>query len=246
MSQVGYVYLYRAGSICWVKSSLVPSLNNDCHVTMSDYVKWLLSNGQNLQSRDEPSQFNPATSPLGASAIDPLPPTQRKGLIAVSAVASVSLVSICSVLFFLTYRFIFWRRYYRRYIGHNQYIVLVYNLAIADLIQGLGFIVSLRWIATNSIHASDASCFMQGIWLQAGNPMSGVFVFAISVFTFLHIVLDFQLGHRKFVGVIVGLWIFGVLMVVIPIAAFGRYVWFPSVAWVSSPFIGMLFFVLHG
>ncbi|KAF4762270.1 hypothetical protein HAV15_007850 [Penicillium sp. str.  len=198
---------------------------------MSDYVKWLLSNGQNLQSRDEPSQFNPATSPLGASAIDPLPPTQRKGLIAVSAVASVSLVSICSVLFFLTYRFIFWRRYYRRYIGHNQYIVLVYNLAIADLIQGLGFIVSLRWIATNSIHASDASCFMQGIWLQAGNPMSGVFVFAISVFTFLHIVLDFQLGHRKFVGVIVGLWIFGVLMVVIPIAAFGRYVWFPSVAW---------------
>lgn len=244
MSQVGYVYLYRAGSIRWVKSSLVPSLNNDCHVTMSDYVKWLLSNGQNLQSRDEPSQFNPATSPLGASAIDPLPPTQRKGLIAVSAVASVSLVSICSVLFFLTYRFIFWRRYYRRYIGHNQYIVLVYNLAIADLIQGLGFIVSLRWIATNSIHASDASCFMQGIWLQAGNPMSGVFVFAISVFTFLHIVLDFQLGHRKFVGVIVGLWIFGVLMVVIPIAAFGRYVWFPSVAWVSSPFIGMLFFCI--
>ncbi|CAI7633629.1 unnamed protein product [Penicillium discolor] len=198
---------------------------------MSDYVKWQLSNGQNLQSRNEPSQFNPATSPLGASVIDPLPPTQRKGLIAVSTVASVSLVAICSVLFFLTYRFIFWRRYYRRYIGYNQYIVLVYNLAIADLIQGLGFIVSLRWIATNSIHASDASCFMQGIWLQAGNPMSGVFVFAISVFTFLHIVLDFQLGHRKFVGVVVGLWIFGVLMVVIPIGAVGRYVWFPSVAW---------------
>lgn len=71
--------------------------------------------------------------------------------------------------------------------------------------------------------------------------MSGVFVFAISAFTFLHIVLDFQLGHRKFVGVIVGLWMFGVLMVVIPIAAVGRYVWSPSVAWVSSPFIDTLF-----
>ncbi|CAI7585383.1 unnamed protein product [Penicillium palitans] len=198
---------------------------------MSNYAKWLLSNSQNLQSRNEPSQFDPATSPLGAEVIDPLPPTQRKGLIAVSTVASVSLVAICLVLFFLTHRFIFWRRYYRRYIGYNQYVVLVYNLAIADLIQGLGFIVSLRWIATDSIHASDASCFMQGIWLQAGNPMSGVFVFAISVFTFLHIVLDFQLGHRKFVGVVVGLWMFGVLMIVIPIATVGRYVWFPSVAW---------------
>ncbi|KAJ9490936.1 hypothetical protein VN97_g2314 [Penicillium thymicola] len=198
---------------------------------MSNYVKWLLSNGRHLQSRNELSQFNPATSPLGANAIDPLPPIQRNGLIAVSCVASVSLVAICSVLFFLTYRFIFWRRYYRRYIGYNQYVVLVYNLAIADLIQGLGFIVSLRWIATNSIHASDASCFIQGIWLQAGNPMSGVFVFAISAFSFLHIVLDFQLGHRKFVGVIVGLWMFGVLMVVIPIATVGRYIWLPSVAW---------------
>lgn len=223
------------------KALWFPSPTNDCHVTMSNYAKWLISNGQNLQSRNEPSQFDPATSPLGAEVIDPLPPTQRNGLIAVSTVASVSLVAICLVLFFLTHRFIFWRRYYRRYIGYNQYIVLVYNLAIADLIQGLGFIVSLRWIATNSIHASDASCFMQGIWLQAGNPMSGVFVFAISVFTFLHIVLDFQLGHRKFVGVVVGLWMFGVLMVVIPIATVGRYVWFPSVAWVSSPFIGTLF-----
>ncbi|KAJ5399526.1 hypothetical protein N7465_010015 [Penicillium sp. CMV-2018d] len=229
MSQVGYYIVLDP----FVESKALwfPVPTNDCNVTMSNYVKWSLPNGRILQSRNEPSQFDPATSPLGANVIDPLPPTQRKGLIAVSAVASVSLVAICLVLFFLTYRFIFWRRYYRRYIGYNQYIVLVYNLAIADLIQGLGFIISLRWIATNSIHASDASCFMQGIWLQAGNPMSGVFVFAISVFTFLHIVLDFQLGHRKFVGVIIGLWMFGVLMVVIPIATVSRYVWFPSVAW---------------
>lgn len=213
---------------------------------MSNYANWLLSNGGQLQSRNEPLQTNPATSPLGASVIDPLPRLQRNGLIAVSSVASVSLVAICLVLCFLTYRFIFWRRYYRRYIGYNQYIVLVYNLAIADLIQGLGFIVSLRWIATNSLHASDVSCFLQGIWLQAGNLMSGVFVFAIAVFTFLHIVLDFQMGHRKFVGVVVGLWMFGVLMVIIPIATVGRYVWFPSVAWVSSPIHWHNSLVLNG
>lgn len=41
----------------------------------------------------------------------------------------------------------------------------MYNLAIADFIQGLGFIVSLRWITKNSLHAEDPACLLQGIWL---------------------------------------------------------------------------------
>jgi hypothetical protein len=165
--------------------------------------------------------------------IDPLPQLQRKGLIAVTSLASVSSVATLSLLIFLTYRFIFWRRYYRRPLGYNQYVILVYNLALADLQLGLGLTLSLRWIVTDSLRGSDACCFLQGVWLQIGNPMSGVFVLAIAMYTFIHIILGYQLGHRIFVAVTVCLWVFGVMIVIIPIATVGRYVWLPAVAWVS-------------
>ncbi|KAJ5202025.1 uncharacterized protein N7498_006688, partial [Penicillium cinerascens] len=186
---------------------------------------------QQLQSRNDVSGSNPASSAAGVSVIDPLPPLQRRGLIAVSTLASISLVMTFLLLLFLTDRFIFWRRYYRRYLGYNQYVVLVYNLALADLLMSLGFLVSLRWIATNSIHASDAFCFIQGAWLQIGNPMSGMFVLAIALYTFLHVIMGYQLSHRVFVIAVVSMWVFGVVIVIIPIAAVGRYAWFPAVAW---------------
>lgn len=172
------------------------------------------------------------TSHVGV--IEPLPPPQRKVLIVISSIASVSLLVTFSLLCFLTYRFIFWRRHHERYIGYNQYIVLVYNLALADAQQCLGFIISLRWIATNSLHASDSFCFLQGIWLQIGDPMSGMFVLAIATYTSLHILLNYKIGHRVFVATVISLWVFGVLMVIIPISAVGRYVWLPAVAWVCS------------
>lgn len=171
----------------------------------------------------------------GVSVISPLPKLQRDGLIVVSVLATLSLILTVSLLSFFTYRFIFWQKYYKRYIGYNQYVVLMYNLILADFLQALGFIVSLRWIAKDSLHASDPACFLQGVWLQIGDPMSGMFVLAIAVHTFLHVTMGYKIPHRVFVTGVVSLWCFGVLMVIIPIAAYGRYVWYPAVAWVSSP-----------
>lgn len=185
-----------------------------------------------LEARHDPSDFKAANSPYGAWVIDPIPSLQRKGLIAVSALALLSMISTVCLLSFLSYRFIFWQKYYRRNIGRNQYVVLIFNLALADFLQSIGFIVSLRWIYTNSLHAEDPSCFIQGISLQIGDPMSGMFVLAIALHTFMHVTLGRQLGHRAFVSVIVSLWVFGVLLVIIPVATFGQYVWVPSVAWV--------------
>lgn len=175
---------------------------------------------------------NSANSAAGSWIIDPLPGLQRSGLIAVATLAIVSLAATFALLSFFTYRFIFWKKYYKRYIGYNQYVVLMYNLALADFIQGLGFIVSLRWISQDSLHATDPGCFLQGIWLQIGDPMSGMFVLAIALHTFMHVSLGRQLSHKVFVSIVVGLWVFGVILVIIPIAIYGRYVWVPSVAWV--------------
>lgn len=205
-------------------------------------IQWLLaseapSSYKSLQPRWDTSADVAANSPNSAAGswiIDPLPSLQRTGLIVVSALATVSLISTFSLLCFFTYRFIFWKKYYKRYIGYNQYVVLMYNLALADFIQGLGFIVSLKWIAKNSLRAEDPACFLQGIWLQIGDPMSGLFVLAIALHTFMQVTMGRQLNHRTFVAIVVGLWVFGVILVIIPIALVGPHVWMPSVAWVCT------------
>lgn len=202
-------------------------------------ARFMLSSGSQspadkmLESRGAVPPFGAPASPYGAWVISPIPSLQRKGLIAVSSLALLSMLSVVSLLCFITYRLIFWQRYYKRYIGYNQYVILIYNLAIADFFQSVGFIVSLRWIATNSVRAEDASCFIQGIALQIGDPMSGMFVLSIAVHTFMQVTFGRQLSHPKFVAAIIALWTFGVLLVVIPVATFGKYIWMPSVAWVS-------------
>lgn len=205
-------------------------------------VSWLIARGSSIHESSslQPRRYdgpetvahNAPNSAAGSWIINPLPDLQRTGLIVVSALAMLSLIATFSLLCFFTYRFIFWKKYYRRYIGYNQYVVLMYNLALADFIQGLGFIVSLRWISQNSLHATDPACFLQGIWLQIGDPMSGLFVLAIALHTFMQVSLGRQISHRMFVSIVVGLWIFGIVLVVIPIGIAGQYVWMPSVAWV--------------
>ena len=190
-----------------------------------------------LQARGgDRSPASAATNLYGAPIINPLPSLQRNGLIAVSTLGMISLLCTISLLSFFTYRFIFWRKYYRRYIGYNQYVVLVYNLVLADLQMSLGFIMSLRWVSTNSLHASDAACFLQGIWLQIGDPMSGMFVLAIAVHTFLHVSLGYQVPHRVLIATVVALWALGVALTIIPIGSYGRYVFYPAVAWVGQVF----------
>ncbi|GMF77074.1 unnamed protein product [Aspergillus oryzae] len=164
--------------------------------------------------------------------IDPLPSAQRKGLIAVTVMAFLSFIATLVLLLFITYRLVFWRSNYARYIGYNQYIVLIYNLVLADLQQSLAFLICLKWITENKIEASSAACFLQGFWLQIGDPGSGLFVLAIAVHTFILVALGHKLSHRVFVCGVVGVWLFVAILVIIPLAAHGRFVFIPSGAWV--------------
>ncbi|KAJ6139877.1 hypothetical protein N7471_006363 [Penicillium samsonianum] len=163
--------------------------------------------------------------------IDPLPESHRRGLIAIAVMALLSLVATSILLGFITYRLIFWRGSYTRYIGYNQYIILIYNLVLADFQQSLAFIICLRWILTDKIKSGGAACFLQGLWLQIGDPGSGLFVLAIAFHTFLLVVWGRKMSYRFFVCFVVGVWGFVALMVVIPLAMYGANVFVPSGAW---------------
>ncbi|KAJ5752573.1 hypothetical protein N7520_009490 [Penicillium odoratum] len=163
--------------------------------------------------------------------IDPLPSVQRKGLIAVSIMAFLSFIATGGLLSFITYRLIFWKGSYTRYIGYNQYIILIYNLILADFQQSLAFLICLKWIATDKIKSGTAGCFLQGMWLQIGDPGSGLFVLAIAIHTFLLVVWGRKMSHKTFICFVCGVWLFIAVIVIIPIAMYGADVFVPSGAW---------------
>ncbi|OQE32235.1 hypothetical protein PENSTE_c001G04461 [Penicillium steckii] len=163
--------------------------------------------------------------------IDPLPTAQRRGLIAVSVMAFLSFLATGTLLAFITYRLVFWKSSYSRYIGYNQYIILIYNLVLADFQQSLAFLICLKWIVTDKIKSGTAGCFLQGLWLQIGDPGSGLFVLAIAFHTFLLVVWGRKMSYRVFVCFVCGVWAFVALIVIIPLGMYGADVYVPSGAW---------------
>ncbi|KAL2786416.1 G protein-coupled glucose receptor regulating Gpa2-domain-containing protein [Aspergillus keveii] len=167
----------------------------------------------------------------GGGSIDPLPHDHRRGLVAVFIMALLSTIATLLLIGFITYRLVFWRSNYARYIGYNQYIVLIYNLVIADLIQSLAFIICAKWYADNKVQASTAACFLQGFWLQIGDPASGIFVLAIAFHTFYMVALGRKLSYKVFVSIVIGLWVFVAILVIIPLGSHGKDVFVPAGAW---------------
>lgn len=163
--------------------------------------------------------------------IAPLSAAQRRGLIAVAALAFLSFLATASLLCFITYRLVFWRVSYKRYIGYNQYIILIYNLVLADFQQSLAYLLCLRWIITNEIKSGTSTCFLQGLWLQVGNPGSGLSVLAIAFHTFLLVALGRKMSYTVFVAFICGVWGFVVVIAIIPVGIHGSDVFVPSDGW---------------
>ncbi|OJJ59782.1 hypothetical protein ASPSYDRAFT_149176 [Aspergillus sydowii CBS 593.65] len=167
----------------------------------------------------------------GELSIDPLPNDHRKGLVAVFVMAILSTVATFILISFVTYRLVFWRGNYQRYIGYNQYIILIYNLVIADIQQSIAFLICAKWYAENKVEARTAACFLQGLWLQIGDPASGIFVLAIAFHTFYLVALGKKLSYRSFVIIVIGLWVFVGVLVIIPLASHGADVFVPAGAW---------------
>lgn len=173
-----------------------------------------------------------AETPL---VIDPLPKDHRRGLIAICVLSFLSVIATATLLGFITFRLVFWRRYYKHYPGYNQYIILIYNLIIADFQQSIGFFLSIAWVTKDAIYAPSAACFIQGWALQIGDPASGMFVLTIALHTFFMVLMGRRVSHRMFVGCLVASWTFMLLLVVIPTARHGATTYIPAGAWVRIP-----------
>jgi hypothetical protein len=149
------------------------------------------------------------------NSLEELPPAYRVGLIPITVFALMSLLSVTVLLAFITHRLISWRRHYRQYVGYNQYVILIYNLLLADLQQSIAFSISFHWLRIDMILAPTAPCFIQAWFLNIGDVASGLFVLAIAIHTWLGVVRGYKMPYMWFVVSILGIWFLALLLTAI-------------------------------
>ncbi|KAJ5900203.1 uncharacterized protein N7473_004273 [Penicillium subrubescens] len=131
----------------------------------------------------------------------------------------VSFSSALALICCITYHMFFWRKYYRTYPGYNQYLLLIFNLVLADLQQPVAFLITFHWIAQNYILAPTAACFIKGWLVQVGDVSSGIWVLAIALHTWYTVVRKRKVEYVRFCCSLVGVWGFVILLAIIgPIA----------------------------
>ncbi len=167
------------------------------------------------------------------NSLDPLTPLYRIGLIPVTLFATMSLLSVTALLVFITHRLVSWRKHYREYVGYNQYVILIYNLLLADLQQAIAFVMSFHWLRINKILAPTAPCFIQAWFLQIGDVSSGFFVLAIAVHTWLGVVKGYKMPYKWFIVSILGLWAFALLLTILGPAMYQDRYFGRAGGWVS-------------
>ncbi|KAH7391681.1 G protein-coupled glucose receptor regulating Gpa2-domain-containing protein [Cadophora sp. MPI-SDFR-AT-0126] len=143
----------------------------------------------------------------------------RMTLLPVAIMALVSFLSTLGLSCLITYRLVSWRKHYRTYPGYNQYLLLIFNLILADCQQSIAFLISFHWIRKNGILAPTAACFIQGWLVQVGDVSSGIWVLSIAIHTWYSVVKGRQVEYVRFCCCLIGVWVFIILLAIIgPIA----------------------------
>jgi hypothetical protein len=102
-------------------------------------------------------------------SLGPLPTVLRQGLTAVTFFGFLSFLSSASLFIFLTYRLIYWKITGQAQRGYNQFLLLIYNLLLADIQQSLAFLLPARWLIEDRINVDTSTCWAQGWFVSTGD-----------------------------------------------------------------------------
>jgi len=155
-------------------------------------------------------------------------------MIAMGIFGLLSTASTLSLIIFITYRMIYWKRFYDSPIAKNQIFILIYNLLLADFQQALSFVLSWYWIGQNKLVGPSTECFAQGWLIHIGDISSGLFVLSIGLHTFINLVIRKQVPMKIFIVSVVGLWTFCLILTAVGPIIRGRAIFVPAGAWVSA------------
>ncbi|KAF5023533.1 hypothetical protein F66182_4400 [Fusarium sp. NRRL 66182] len=101
----------------------------------------------------------------------------------------------------------------------NQFLVLIINLLLADMHQGVAFFLNVSWLHHDAILVGTPACFTQGSFVSLGDLASSMFITAIAVHTYVSVVKGRQTPQRLLYAAIVAIWIFVYAVSFLPLAA---------------------------
>jgi hypothetical protein len=165
--------------------------------------------------------------------LSPLPDVLSHGLVAVSTFGLLSFFCSTSLFFYLTWRLISWRVKSGRNNPPNQFLLLIYNLLLADIQQALAFLLNISSLRNNGIMVGTPTCFAQGWFVSTGDLASSVFICTIAIHTWMSVVKDYRLPTPAFYCSIGALWTFVYLMAAIGPIVHGHDFYVRASAWVS-------------
>lgn len=166
----------------------------------------------------------------------PLPDVLSHGLVAVSSFGLLSFFCSTSLFGYLTFRLISWRLKTGSKHPPNQFLLLIYNLLLADIQQACAFLLNIASLRNNAIVVGTSTCWAQGWFVSTGDLASSVFICGIAVHTFFGVVKDYRLPTKVFYGAIATAWIFIYTMAAIGPILHGKEFYVRADAWVLIPF----------
>lgn len=90
----------------------------------------------------------------------------------------------------------------------NQFLILLFNLLIADMQQSGSFLINAAWVATDTIQVGTPACFLQGWLVSNGDLAGGLFLSAIAIHTYVTVVLNRKPAQWAVYAGIVSIWVF--------------------------------------
>ncbi|KAF7554524.1 hypothetical protein G7Z17_g2854 [Cylindrodendrum hubeiense] len=100
----------------------------------------------------------------------------------------------------------------------NQFLVLIVNLLLADMHQGVAFFLNVEWLRRDAVVAGTASCFTQGLFVSLGDLSSSMFITAIAIHTYLSVVNRRRVQQKVLYLFIASIWVFVYAISFLPIA----------------------------
>lgn len=162
----------------------------------------------------------------------PLTDELQRGMIPLAIFALCSALSTFTLLSWITYRLV-WRQDYQAFVGYNQYVILIYNLLLADFQQSLSFLITLNWLKIGGMESPSTVCFAQAWLLNMGDVSSGFFVLAIALHTWYSVVLGRKLNYAVFTVGILSVWAAAFILTVMGPVTKGSNFFAKTNAWVS-------------
>ncbi|KIW07747.1 uncharacterized protein PV09_01677 [Verruconis gallopava] len=147
----------------------------------------------------------------------------RLGLIALGVIALASALCTLALISFIAYRSWKWNSFYATSIRRNVFVILLCNLFLADFFQSIGFLFSWYWLRKDGLDSYTGPCTVQGLFINFGDVSSAFFVLAIAGQTWLHLRFKRQLRFDAFLTIVVGIWIFALILTVLGPATTSRY-----------------------